>query len=505
MDKKRIIKVAICSFISAIIWCTVSKCFAVENIPQTVQENYYSTINWYNSTTSNGVGKGSTYFNISYLPAELMTKSVADIILNDVDNKILSYITEEELSEYKYYNLVFNSSEKYIGLYVSKNCSQNTSWNYSLNVSDIHYFKYNYDTNYNISFDYHVQNTDTTYTISSYAYSSSNYKIQSIFLGTTDITSWTNNTSWRYTGPFVKALTISSSTTYPKVDPTKDYENNFVLNWSNLKGDQLTLDYDIFYYDENGNAISVKDLVYYLSSDINYGSIMSYYLSPSNIKLLPNNTTFYLRSIFKTNYNYTTSSYGPLIISDNTTKMFTTGISGTGGDTGGEDTPGGDAGGSNVDLGNIENTLGEINTSIIEVGSQTNENLQDIEQAIQETNQLITEEPTTSEDEFSQSFPTVEIEDPSEDFFTWIFENIEDIFLSTEEQVFEFNLYTDTVYTISTEQIKVTDSELKTLVGLSIDFGICYWILKDVRKTINKVKEGNIEALADEDITANMV
>lgn len=128
-----------------------------------------------------------------------------------------------------------------------------------------------------------------------------------------------------------------------------------------------------------------------------------------------------------------------------------------------------------------------------------------IDKSTQDIINKLEEPPTTTDDDFKNNFVDTEIEDPSDDFFTWIFDNLENIFLSTEEQTLEFSLYTDNVYEISTNQIIVPDGILKTLVGLSCDFGICYWILKDVRKTINKVKEGSIESLADEDITANMV
>lgn len=100
---------------------------------------------------------------------------------------------------------------------------------------------------------------------------------------------------------------------------------------------------------------------------------------------------------------------------------------------------------------------------------------------------------------------TSDIEDPSEDFFTWIFEQIENIFTSTEEQTFSLKLYTENEYTISSNQIYVPDSAIKTLIGLAGAFAIYYWIIKDVRKTINKIKEGSIESLATEDITANML
>lgn len=141
---------------------------------------------------------------------------------------------------------------------------------------------------------------------------------------------------------------------------------------------------------------------------------------------------------------------------------------------------------------------GTVDNGNIEINIDTGETVDNIKD-------YLGQPANTTEDEFKDNFPTVEVDDPSEDFFSWIFNQIENVFLSTSPEVFEFSLYTGNVYRINSNDIKVPDGIIKTLIGLSCDFSICYWIMKDVRKVINKIKEGNIEALADEDITANMV
>lgn len=115
------------------------------------------------------------------------------------------------------------------------------------------------------------------------------------------------------------------------------------------------------------------------------------------------------------------------------------------------------------------------------------------------------QKPTVTDDQLKDSFPTVEVDDPTNDFFTWIFEQVQNVFTSTMPQTFEFSLFSGTTYKINSNDIKTPEGPLKTFVALSISFSIFYYILKDVRKIINKVKEGNIEELAEEDITANMV
>lgn len=145
--------------------------------------------------------------------------------------------------------------------------------------------------------------------------------------------------------------------------------------------------------------------------------------------------------------------------------------------------------------GTIDSNTGDVNIDVSVDTGQTVDSIKD----------YLGEEAQTTENEFKNNFPEVEIDDPSEDFFSWVFDNIENIFVSTSEQEFSFSLYTNTTYTINSSMVYVPNGVVKTLIGLFCDFGICYWIIRDVRKVINKIKEGSIEAIADEDITANMV
>lgn len=175
----------------------------------------------------------------------------------------------------------------------------------------------------------------------------------------------------------------------------------------------------------------------------------------------------------------------------------------------GEDTSG-DAGGTTIpnytqDLNNIKNEIGNVNNNLENLGNKIESGNKEVVNQIESVKDFLSGDTNITDNELLEKFPEVEIEDPSEDFFSWIFSQLENVFLSTEPQTFEFSLFTENKYTVSSEQIKVPENAIKTLIALSTSFGIFYWILKDVRKTINKVKEGSIEALATEDITADMV
>lgn len=505
MDKKRIIKFAICFFISAIIWCTVSKCFATTNEWDLSyeKETYKDIANLYNMPVDeNDTLYGSIGFSKNYTLPDFFTTTFINNFFADVENRLEnSTYTQEE-----YPNIVISTSKDLIQFIISKQIDGFSGDSIHLNYFII--FTYNYSTTngftFNSSTEYLTGNYSRFLGFCPYTGGSSYLGLRTFLLSNVaDLEYYYNyNVNYAPYGDRTNFAEVIIQENQVKIDPTKTYDNNILLNIDIINGKFINYEYQIYYL-ENEQKVYITDNINYLTNDLRYGTLKGFYISPDYVSQLPNNTQFYIDVIFHINKTYTTS-----ILSDNTLPAFETGAissGGTGDSGGGGSEGGGDTGGSSVNLENIENTLGDINTSIIETGQQTNQNLNEIKEAINQTNEFIIQEPTTSDDEFLNSFPTVEIDDPSEDFFTWIFENIENIFLSTEEQEFQFSLYTDAVYTVSSNQITVPDSTIKTLVGLSVNFGICYWILKDVRKTINKVKEGNIEALSDEDITANMV
>lgn len=191
------------------------------------------------------------------------------------------------------------------------------------------------------------------------------------------------------------------------------------------------------------------------------------------------------------------TTYYPYILK-NYNKKTTTGGE-TGGEGGGE--TGGETGGGSSDTDKI---IGEIKGEVVEIKDDV-ATIKDKILTKEKLQEILEKEPTTTKDDFEDSFPSVEVNDPTSDFFTWIFEQIENVFTNTTPQVFEFSLFSGTTYKINSNDVKTPNSPLKTFVALSISFSIFYYILQDVRKIVNKVKEGQIESLAQEDITANMV
>lgn len=157
----------------------------------------------------------------------------------------------------------------------------------------------------------------------------------------------------------------------------------------------------------------------------------------------------------------------------------------------------------NGGINDIKNNTDKINDKLDGISGEINE----VNNSINNINNFLSGDITKDSDDIkgSLTIDTSEIDDPSEDFFTWVFNQIQNVFTSTEDQSFNFKLFTENEYTVSSSQIYVPESVIKTLIGLAGTFGIYYWIIKDVRKTINKIKEGNIQNLGNEDITANLL
>lgn len=97
-----------------------------------------------------------------------------------------------------------------------------------------------------------------------------------------------------------------------------------------------------------------------------------------------------------------------------------------------------------------------------------------------------------------------QIEDPTENIIFGTFQNIANVMTSVDNSPIETTFMGEPII-LRPDVWKVPDGPLKALFVAYF----CYWVGKsiilDIRKTINKFKEGNFESIATEDISANMV
>lgn len=115
---------------------------------------------------------------------------------------------------------------------------------------------------------------------------------------------------------------------------------------------------------------------------------------------------------------------------------------------------------------------------------------------------------TTDPDDDFFELPSVEVNDTTANFFDALFMGLYNAF-NTEEDITLTIPIRDHNYTISTAQFNLMNNEgfnpLKAFFSALWVFGIGYWILKDIRKIFDRIKDGNVEGAVNEDVKANMM
>lgn len=144
----------------------------------------------------------------------------------------------------------------------------------------------------------------------------------------------------------------------------------------------------------------------------------------------------------------------------------------------------------------VENDVNDINSGIGGISGQLDTVISNQDKLYQDTNKTA--------DDFSSAFPTVEIEDVTQASFESIANGISTAFTSTTPVTVSFS-FRGNQYNISSDQIGVKNSTLLNFLTIVCTFGISYWLILDLRREIQKIQEGKIEKIANEDISANML
>ena len=155
---------------------------------------------------------------------------------------------------------------------------------------------------------------------------------------------------------------------------------------------------------------------------------------------------------------------------------------------------------TNQNLNNINNNQQQTNTkldSLVSGQITTNEQLEEL-------NNTIKEEPSTTEDDFANAFPEIEVEDMTAELFENLSTGVFEALTDTAPQTISFS-FRGVDYTISSDDINPSASGLTSFVGILVNFGLCIWLIKDIRHKIQQIQEGKIESIATEDISSNMV
>ena len=128
-----------------------------------------------------------------------------------------------------------------------------------------------------------------------------------------------------------------------------------------------------------------------------------------------------------------------------------------------------------------------------------------LNQTQQETNDFLKDDTV---DDSNFELPTVEVSDPTANFFDTLFTGLYGAFTSTGNKTISFKVI-NTDITINSSDFKFLIADeftlLRYLLSTTWVVGIGMFILKDIRSMIEKIKNGDIEGIAKGDIKADMV
>lgn len=125
--------------------------------------------------------------------------------------------------------------------------------------------------------------------------------------------------------------------------------------------------------------------------------------------------------------------------------------------------------------------------------------------AIQDTNDFLKDE---SVDDSDFELPTVEVDDPSANFFDTIFTGVYDAVTIEEDVTIGIDVMNTHVKISSADFNFLVDerfSLIRTILSYSWIFGIGMFILRDIRKILDKIKNGDVDTAVTDDVKADMV
>lgn len=176
----------------------------------------------------------------------------------------------------------------------------------------------------------------------------------------------------------------------------------------------------------------------------------------------------------------------------------------SGGETEGGENEGGSnnsSEGSTQDFSGLQNSINNTTTAI---NNQTNA-INGTTQAVEETNDFLKD---TTVDDTQFDMPTVEVNDPTANFFDTMFTGIYNAVTTDEDKTINIPLLGNNI-TVNSADFDFLQGSSWSLIRIILSamwtIGIGLYILKDIRKMIDKIKDGNIENVANDDIKADIV
>lgn len=164
---------------------------------------------------------------------------------------------------------------------------------------------------------------------------------------------------------------------------------------------------------------------------------------------------------------------------------------------------------------NMENAISGTTQAVENLGNTINGTTQAVEnlgntingttQAINETNSFLTDNTV---DDTNINLPTVEVNDPTANFFDTMFTGLYNAVTSNEDKTITLTMFGNNIQVSSSDFNYLQANEwsiLRVILSSMWVVGIGTYVLKDIRKMIEKIKDGDVENMASDDIKANMV
>lgn len=255
-------------------------------------------------------------------------------------------------------------------------------------------------------------------------------------------------------------------------------ESNTITNWS-FENFQINLG-SISLYDNINNLKNFTLLIDYHSSynDFDYSIDCTYYLDTTNkIITIPKNDllTNYVVENFLLSFTLVSRGYNSILTYD--LGSYSIIISQ-----------------QQADVINGQNSMDNVNNSINNVNNSIND-----------TNNFLKDE-TVDDSQFE--LPSVEVADPTANFFDTMFTGLYNAVTSDTDKTINLQLFGNNINVSSSDFNFLTDNRwslLRSILSSAWVFGIGSYILKDIRKMIDKIKDGDVENMSNEDIKADMV
>ena len=277
------------------------------------------------------------------------------------------------------------------------------------------------------------------------------------------------------------------------------YNGNSNIDCDYYIGNALSHTYNFYYY-SGDTKISVNDYISIYTTQTASGEWYKHYITNSGKEHLPNNTHFLL-DVYASLGNQTATvieGFNAFYTVEEVIPTPTPIPTATP-----TPTPTPDIGTISGQINDINNNINNSTQAIVQ---QISGDTQKITESIEEVKDFLSGEIDNNKSGEIENALNVQIEitDPTEDFFSWFFNQIKDCFTVTGNQTLTFEILENEI-TINSDDYIIDIPILSTILGTGSGIFILYGILQDIRKEIEKIKEGKFEELGKEDISANML